>query len=97
MLSRLSGLGATAGLVALILWPLQSGWRDSLFWPLLGAAAAAGLCGLAVLLLTAADILFHRRRGERIRPVRAFDIALAAALVALALLQLGDLRGQLPA
>ena len=97
MLPRLSGAGVTAGLVALLIWPFQAEPGDALFWPLLVAAALAGLCGLAVLLLTAADILFHRRRGERIRPVRAFDVVLAAGLIALALLQLADLRGQLPA
>jgi hypothetical protein len=96
-LSRVSGLGFTAGLAALLLWPFFGGHEESLFWPLGLAAALAGLCGLSVLLITLLDMLFHRRRGRRIRPVRAFDIVLGAGLVGLSLLQLGQVLGQLPA
>ena len=51
----------------------------------------------SILLITAFDMLFHRRRGRRIRPVRAFDVLLGVALVALSLLQIEDVKGQLPA
>ena len=74
-------------------YPFDLAWQDGLF---LAAAIVAGLCGLTVLLLTAFDILFHPRRGARIRPVRAFDIVLGLGLVALSLLQLRDYAGQLP-
>jgi len=96
ILGRASGIGASAGLAALMLWPFYPfdlAWQDGLF---LAAAIVAGLCGLTVLLLTAFDILFHPRRGARIRPVRAFDIVLGLGLVALSLLQLRDYAGQLP-
>jgi Na+/glutamate symporter len=97
MLPRLSGAGATAGLVALLIWPFHAAYLETLLWPLLASALVAGVCGLCVLLATVWDMLFHRRRGQRIRPVRAFDIVLAVALIALSLAQLYDLAGQLPA
>ena len=94
-LGRASGVGATAGLVALLLWPF---WGDSegvLNWPFAAAAALAGLCGVSILLITALDIVTHRR-GRRMRPVRGFDIVLGLFLVGLSLAQLSDAAGQLP-
>ena len=96
-LGRAGGLGATAGLLALILWPFFSGQEAELTWPLGLLAALAGLCGASILLITVFDMIFHRRRGRRIRPVRAFDIVLGLILVGLSLLQLGQVLGQLPA
>lgn len=96
-LSRATGIGATAGLLALLLWPFFPSDQAWLGWLFLAASMVAGLCGLSILLITAFDILFHPRRGVRIRPVRAFDIVLGAALVALSLLQLQDFAGQLSA
>jgi len=96
-LGRAGGLGATAGLLALILWPFFSGHEAELVWPLGLLAALAGLCGASILLITAFDMIFHRRRGRRIRPVRAFDIVLGVVLVGLSLLQLSQVLGQLPA
>ncbi len=91
---RASGVGAGFGLFALLLWPFAYFYPDALYWPLLGAAAAAGLCGCSILLITCADLLFHRPRGRRLRPVRAFDIALGLALVGLALLEAEAAAGQ---
>jgi hypothetical protein len=87
-LARASAIGFTAELVALALWPLEIG-RDWLFWPFALAAGLAGLCGASMLVITGADMLFHPRRGDRVRPLRAFDIAVGAALVTLAWLQFG--------
>jgi hypothetical protein len=95
-LGRASGVGASAGLLALVLWPFWGEHPDTLVWPFVAAAAVAGLCGLSILLITALDIVTHRR-GRRMRPVRGFDIVLGVALVALSLAQLGDAAGQLPA
>ena len=94
-IGRASGIGATAGVLALLLWPFQRGY-DSLLWPFAGLAAVAGLCGLSVLFITAVDMVL-RRRGRSIRPVRGFDIVLGAGLVALSLLQLQEVQAQLPA
>ena len=94
-LGRASGLGATVALLALLLWPFQRGY-ENLLWPFAAAAGLAGICGLSILLITGADMLIHRR-GRRLRPVRAFDLILGLGLVALSLLQLVEVRGQLPA
>jgi hypothetical protein len=95
-LGRASGTGAAAGLVALLLWPFWGERGELLVWPFAGAAALAGLCGVTILLITAFDIVTHRR-GRRMRPVRGFDIVLGLALVLLSMAQLGDAAGQLPA
>ena len=77
---RASGLGVVAGLVSVLLWQAYVAWQEPVRLPYLAALAITALCGASILLLTAADMLFHRRRGRRIRPVRAFDIALGLLL-----------------
>jgi hypothetical protein len=96
-IGRASGIGASAGLAALFLWLLYRYYGEPFMWPLFATAGLAGLCGLSVLTITAGDLLFHRRRGERLRPLRVFDVALGAGLVALSLVELQDLAGQLAA
>jgi hypothetical protein len=96
-IGRASGIGATAGLAALLLWLLERAYGDLFVAPLCVAAAIAGLCGLSILLITALDLIFHRRRGERVRPLRVFDVALGAILIVLCLLVLDDVAGQLAA
>ena len=96
-IGRASSTGAISSAIALLLWPFYSGAGDTVEWPFAAAACLAGLCGVSILLITLGDMLFHRRRGQRIRPVRVFDVVLAAALIALSLLQLDQLLGQLPA
>ena len=83
-IGRASGLGFTAGLAGLAIWPFYDGEGDLLELPFLVAAAVAGLCGVSILLITGWDLVFHRRRSERVRPLRAFDLTLAAALILLA-------------
>ncbi|HEX8449598.1 MAG TPA: hypothetical protein VF652_08405 [Allosphingosinicella sp.] len=92
----LVGLGVTAELMALALWALL-GWYDMLFWPLVLLSVLAGLAGAWIVLATMFDLTFHPPRGERLRPVRGFDLALGTGLFVLALLQLRDALGQLPA
>jgi hypothetical protein len=93
-IGRASGIGGSAGLVALLLWVPQRAF-DALTWPLAVAAGLGGLCGTSILLITTADLLFHRRRGARLRPLRVFDVVLGLFLVALCLVQLDGLAGQL--
>jgi len=88
MLARAVGFGASLGLLALILWPFA--FHALLLWPFLLFAAASGLCGIAILAMTAADWRFHRPRGARIRPVRVFDLLLGLFLVLFAGLELRD-------
>ncbi|TFI57183.1 hypothetical protein E2493_16515 [Sphingomonas parva] len=95
LLTRVSGLGGSAALAALLLWPFLRRYGEALLWPFGLVAALAGLCGVIILIATAADMA-RRRRGAAIRPVRGFDIVFGAGLVLLSLLQLSDVRGQLP-
>jgi flagellar biosynthesis protein FlhB len=90
------GLGATAELLALALWAFV-GFYGALFWPFILLSIAAGLAGAWMVVGIMFDLTFHRPRGERVRPVRGFDLALGAGLFILALLQLRDALGQLPA
>ena len=94
-IGRASGIGASAGLLALILWFLHRAY-DGMAWPLGFLAAVSGLCGISILIITALDLAFQRRRGERVFPLRIFDVVLGSALVLLCLVALDDLRGQLP-
>ena len=88
-LGRAGGIGATSGLIALILWPFL-GPDVWLSWPLVLAACIAGLSGGWIVVATMFDLSFHRPRGERLRPVRAFDLVLGGALFLLAYLELSD-------
>ena len=63
-------------------------------WLFAAVLAVAAFCGLSVLLITIFDMLFHKR-GESLRPVRAFDIAIGIALAVPSLIQLSALIGQL--
>jgi hypothetical protein len=63
-------------------------------WPFAGALALAAFCGLSVLLITILDMVAHKR-GESLRPVRAFDIAIGTALAVPSLIQLSALADQL--
>jgi hypothetical protein len=96
-IGRASGIGAVAGLVALIVWPFYSGAGDPVEWPFAACAAIALVCGLSILTITGLDIAFHRRRGREVRPLRAFDLILATGLIALSWVQIDSVAGQLPA
>jgi drug/metabolite transporter (DMT)-like permease len=89
-LRRATGIGVTAGLAALILWPIYAAYQDKVLWPFLAVLAIAAFCGISILLITGADMLL-RRRGSSMRPVRAFDIVLGIALAVPSLIQLDAL------
>jgi flagellar biosynthesis protein FlhB len=92
----LVGIGATAELVALVLWAFVGAY-EILFWPFLVLSLVAALAGAWIVLATMFDLTFHRPRGERLRPVRGFDLVLGAGLFVLALLQIRDALGAPPA
>lgn len=77
---RASGIGVVAGLVSVLLWQAYVAWQEPVRLPYVAALGVTAFCGITILLLTVADIIFHRRRGRRIRPVRAFDIVLGFML-----------------
>ena len=92
----LVGLGVTAELLALALWAFV-GPYESLFWPFVLLSILAALGGAWIVIATMIDLTFHRPRGQRLRPIRGFDLVLGGGLFVLALLQLRDALGQLPA
>lgn len=92
----LVGLSVTAELLALALWAFV-GPYEALFWPFVLLSIVAALGGAWIVLATMIDLTFHRPRGERLRPVRGFDLVLGSGLFILAMLQLRDALGQLPA
>ena len=79
-MKRATGIGAVAGLTALVLGLFYEGWPAILRFPFLAACALSAFCGLSILWITAVDRLRYGRRGERLVPLRVFDIALALAL-----------------
>ncbi|HEX9947931.1 MAG TPA: hypothetical protein VGA98_10360 [Allosphingosinicella sp.] len=91
----LVGLGATAELLALGLWAFAGAYA-ALFWPFVLLSCVAATAGAWLVLATMLDLTFHPPRGERLRPVRGFDLVLGAGLFVLALLQLRYALGQLP-
>lgn len=86
-IGRATGLGVVAGLAALILWPAYATLQDAVLVPFLAALMLAAFGGVSILWITAVD-LATRRRGEEIRPVRAFDIVLGILLAVPSSIQL---------
>ncbi|HEU0135159.1 MAG TPA: hypothetical protein VFR28_10075 [Allosphingosinicella sp.] len=92
----LMGIGATAEVIALALWPFARN-SSALFWPFVLLSCVAALAGAWLVVATMLDLTFHPPRGERLRPLRGFDLVLGAGMFVLALLQIRDSLGQLPA
>jgi drug/metabolite transporter (DMT)-like permease len=86
-ISRATGVGVTAGVAALILWPVYAAYQERVLWAFIATLAVAAFCGVSILAITAADMLL-RQRGERLRPVRAFDLVIGLALAVPSLIQL---------
>ena len=80
-IGRAGGIGATAGLLSLILWPLYATFQEPLRIPFIAALAATAFCGLSILLITIIDIGLRRDRGRRVRPIRSYDIALSVLMI----------------
>lgn len=85
-IQRATATGAGAALTAVLLRLLYPSWPDELRLPLLAACIAAALCGVSILLMTAVDRYRRGRRGARLLPLRAFDVAVALVLVLPALM-----------
>lgn len=78
---RATGLGVVAGLAALVMRLFLPAAPELLRLPLLALCALTAFCGLSILWITAVDRYRRGRRGSRLLPLRAFDIALALLLV----------------
>ena len=68
------GCGLIAAFFALVLWPAYVIFQNPLRLPFAVSLAALALCGLSILTITIMDLLFHRPRGRRLRPIRVIDI-----------------------
>ena len=74
--AEVTGIGI--GLVAL----LVSAFAESraLLWVYAGLLLLTLVCGASILLISLVDS-HQRQRGERVRPIRMFDLAMGALLV----------------
>lgn len=95
-IGRATGVGAVAASSTLIFWPLYDRFQSFWLWPLLVMLIVAGLSGISILFITAVDLIIHRRRSRKLRPLRIFDLVVGLLLIALALTALHILSGQLP-
>ncbi|HEX9933220.1 MAG TPA: hypothetical protein VGB08_10300 [Allosphingosinicella sp.] len=78
---RATGLGSVAAVAAIVLRLFYPASPELVRPPLLALCALSAFCGLSILWITAVDRLRHGRRGERLVPLRTFDIALALLLL----------------
>ena len=90
-ISRATGAGIVAGLVALVLWPIYSVFQEPMHLPFAAALAATAFCGLSILVITALDLKFRRGRGFKLRALRTFDIIVGLAMAIPGLLLVPDL------
>jgi hypothetical protein len=91
---RATGLGLVAGAAAIVARIAYPTWPGALYWPLLALCGVAAFCGLSLLWITAVDRYRRgRRRGSRIAPLRAFDIAVGLLLAAPSLWMIEILLG----
>jgi hypothetical protein len=77
--SRATLWGIAVGLLALLAGILTRSWPDALY-PYALLLLLTLFCGASILWLTLWDMR-TRGRGGRMRPIRAFDAAMGAALV----------------
>ncbi len=89
-IGRATGIGVTAGLAALVLWPLYASWPELFLWPFAAALAVTAFCGLSILILTLKDI-YTRTRGTLMHRIRIFDVVLGLLLAVPSLLELQTL------
>ena len=77
--SRATVAGISAGLLALLAGILMRSWPD-LLYPYAALLLLTLFCGGSILWITMWDMR-TRGRGGRMRPIRAFDAAMGAALI----------------
>lgn len=90
---RATGFGVTAGLAALVLWPVYAALQERVVWAFVAALALTGLCGISIVLMTLRD-MYRRRRGTVMQRIRIFDVVLGLLLAGPSLLQLEAMFGR---
>ncbi len=86
-IGRATGVGVSAGLAALVLWPIYAALQERVLWAFLAALAVAAICGLSILLISVLDAVL-KPRARSLRPIRAFDVAVGLLLAVPSLIQL---------
>lgn len=86
--SRAAGAGSIAGCMAMLLWPAYAAFPDNILLPFLATLSIAAFCGVSMLWITVMDLAAHRTRGNRLLPIRVFDIILGLVLAMPSLLEL---------
>jgi drug/metabolite transporter (DMT)-like permease len=89
-IGRATGVGVTAGLAAVILWPIYAAYQERVLWAFVAALAVAAVCGVSILLITLVDAIL-KPRARSLRPIRAFDVALGLLLAGPSLMQINAL------
>ena len=79
-IQRATVTGIALGLSALLLAAMLGTWPGRLLLVYAGLLALTIGCGLSILFITMQDIR-TRGRGGRMRPIRAFDLAMGVVLV----------------
>lgn len=93
-IQRATVTGAAIGLAALLLSVLVGDWPGPILYLYVALLIATALCGASVLWITWLDVRRRGRggRGDRLRPIRAFDLAAGGFLLATALYALWLIR-----
>lgn len=91
-IGRATGVGVSAGLLAILLWPLYVIYQERVLWAFQAALGVAALCGISILLISALDAAL-KPRGRSMRAIRTFDIAVGLLLAGPSLVQLSALLG----
>jgi uncharacterized membrane protein len=91
-IQRATVAGIVLGLCALLL--AGAPWRWPLLYPYAALLVLTFLCGASILWITLQDVR-TRGRGGRMRPIRAFDIAMGALIALPALYGLWLIRLEL--
>ena len=83
-MQRAAGVGMACGIAAVLIAAAIGAWPEALLYPYAVLLGMTALCGASILWITATDVR-NRGRGGRMRPIRAFDIAIGLVLLVPAL------------
>ena len=85
---QVAGAGVAAGLTALVLWPAYAAWPQIVQIPFIAVLSVAAVCGILMLWMTIKDLHRRSNRGNRLKPIRTFDVLLGLSLAVPSLIEL---------